>query len=205
MGQLFRLTLLLAFVGLGLRIPFLLEPRARRRAIQLFLGYVLLVHGFVVASQVDCWPFSSHAMMANDTTRQPDEQAMIALRGVDSAGREWDVDPLAWSPLFTQSIRGWFEIVYPVVSEAEKRTAARYLFEKAEQARRARAAGHRLGNERLLGPVAAPDTYAYAPVRRTSDEPFVALRVYRVGWNRRDLLAGAIRADRQLLIEYREP
>jgi hypothetical protein len=203
-GQLVRAGLLLAFLGLGLRIPLLRAPGQRRRAVDLFLVFLLLVHAATVASQTDCWPFSTYPMMANDATRQPVEQLMIALKGVDREGTEWDVDPLAWSPLFPQSIRGWFEIVFPRASERDRRAVAQFLFEKAEAARGARLAGERFGNERWLGPLAASDTYWYPPVARTSEQSFVALRVYRLSWDRNDLLAGRRDVRRTLLIEHRQ-
>jgi hypothetical protein len=204
-GQVVRTLLFLGFVVLGSRIPRL-PPGSpgRGRAINLLLAYVLLVHLSVVATQVDGWPFSSFPMMANDTTRQPVTQRMIQVQGVDRADREWDVDPLAWSPLFPQSIRGWFEIVYPRASPAELRTVAAFLFRRAEEARRARADHRAFGNERWLGSLAAPDTYWYPPVA-AAPEAFSGLRVYRVLWDRGDPLAGPHRVRRELLVEYREP
>jgi hypothetical protein len=202
LGQSVRIVILLGFVALGLwlaRVPP--TSPSRRRAVSGFLAYVLAVHAFVAASQADCWPFSSFPMMANDTRRQPDEQAMISFRGVDAGGREWEVDPASWAPLYHQSMRGWFEVVAPRVSQGERREAVAFLLSRAEEARAARASGRCHGNERVLGPLAAPDTYAYGPRPAVAPDPFVALRVYRVSWDRRTLLDGGPRAERTLLHE----
>jgi len=204
MGQLLRLTFFLFFIGFGQRIPRL-AGGPRRRAINLLLVYTLVAHAVVVLTQRDFWPFSTHAMMANDAIRQPEVQSMIAWRSVTADGREWSLDPLAWSPLYPQSMRGWFELVYPSLPQASRRVAAQFLFEKSEKSRSLRVAGKRFGNDRLLGVFAAPDTYAYRRVREVPAAPFTGIRIYRLYWRPRDLLRGSAEIRRQLLIEYRQP
>ena len=134
-----RLSTFLVFIGLGLAIPLLVEPARRRRAINAFLAYILALNAFVAAAQTDAWPFSPYRMMAVDA-RLDTARSMIAFRGVDGEGREWDVEPLAWSPLFPQAIMGWFEVVFPRATPAEREEVVRFLFERAEE-RAAPAAG----------------------------------------------------------------
>jgi hypothetical protein len=204
LGQILRIVLFLAFVALGLRIP-LSAAASRRRAIHAFLAFVLVTHTLTIAAQVDGWPLSTYPMMANDTTAQPHQQHMIVIVGVDARGREGEADPLAWSPLYLQSMRGWFENVYAAVPSAERASVGHFLLRKAEAARAARAAGARFGNERWLGPLAAPDTYGYPPPRVVPADPFTGLRVYRVSWDRRDLLQGEPAVARLLVFEHPEP
>jgi hypothetical protein len=199
--QIARLGILVLFVALGLRAALTGEPRRRRSAIQAFLAYTLIVNVFVAARQTDAWPFSPYRMMAVDATVHDDERRMIAFKGVDDEGREWDVDSLSWSPLYPQAVMGWFEVVYPKATAAERSEALRFLLERAEEARTSQAAGRWFGNRRLLGPLAAPDTFVYgrAPV---SPRAFTAFRVYRVTWRPNELRRNPDSASWRLVDEY---
>jgi hypothetical protein len=197
-----RLSTFLVFIGLGLAIPFLLEPTRRRRAINAFLAYVLALNAFVAAAQTDAWPFSPYRMMAIDA-RLDTARSMIAFRGVDAQGREWDIEPLAFSPLFPQAVMGWFEVVYPRATPAQREEAVRFLFERAEDARRRRQAGRWIGNERFLGPLAAPDTNLSHAAANVSPEPLAGLRVYRVFWTPQAFLDDPGSVRRSLVYEYR--
>jgi hypothetical protein len=199
--QIARLGILVLFVALGLRVARVHEPRRRRRAIQLFLAYTLWVNVLIALRQTDAWPFSPYRMMAVDATVHDDERRMIAFKGVDAGGREWDVDALSWSPLYPQSVMGWFEVGYPQASRAQKDEALRFLLERAREAQAAYAAGRGFGHRRLLGPLTAPDTFVYPDTSR-SPQPFAALRIYRVTWRPSALRRDPASASWRLVDEY---
>ena len=198
-----RLSTFLTFVGLGLALPFLQDPRRRRTCINAFLGYVLALNAFVVVAQTDAWPFSPYRMMAVDSRARGIVRNMIAFRGLDGRGREWDTEPLAWSPLFPQALMGWFEVGFPRATPEEREVVGRFLWERAEEARRSRLQKPWIGNERLLGPLAAPDTNLSRPAREIPEEPLVGLRVYRVFWVAEELLRDPSSVRRTLVFEYR--
>lgn len=198
-----RLSTFLTFVGLGLILPFVQDAHRRRTCINAFLGYVLALNAFVAVAQTDAWPFSPYRMMAVDSRGRGAERSMIAFRGFDDQGREWDVEPLAWSPLFPQAIMGWFEVGFPRATPEGRQEVVGFLWERAEEARRARRTQAWFGNERLLGPLAAPDTNLSRPAREISGEPLVGLRVYRVFWVSEELLRDPSSVRRTLVFEYR--
>lgn len=198
-----RLSTFLAFVGLGLILPFVHGTRWRRTWVNAFLGYVLALNAFVAVAQTDAWPFSPYRMMAVDSRARGLTRSMIAFRGVDGQGAEWDLEPLAWSPLFPQAVMGWFEVGFPGASAEERDEVGRFLWERAEAARRARLTTSWIGNERLLGPLAAPDTNLSRPAAQTSQQPLQGLRVYRLFWASEDLLRDPTSVRRVLVFEYR--
>jgi len=190
------------FVALGVRVLTSAAER-RRRAINHLLAYTLGVHAFLLIAQKDAWPFSVYPMMAAVSRNRSDQHQMIVARGVDAQGREWPVDPIAWSPLYPSSTLAWFDVGYPSASAAERQSVMRFLLERAEKARRQRAAGEAfIGNRALLGPLAAPDTNLYGAVS-PAPMPFRALRIYRVFWNPTAFARDPSRVTRKLLCEYR--
>ena len=192
-----------AFVALGACLPFLRHSGLRRRAVNALILYVLALHAFVAATQTDGWPFSAYRLMAADATVHDDRRSMLAFRAVGGDGREWDVDPMAWSPLYPQAVTGWFVLHFRQATEAQKREAMGFLLEKAETARRDRVAGLRVGNERLLGPLAAPDINLYRPAAAVAPEPLAALRLYEVFWTPTELALDASAVERRQVYEYR--
>jgi len=199
-----RLASLLLFVVLGLRVAVAREPGARRARVTALIAYVLAAHALVALAQTDDWPFSAYRMMAVDARTHDDLRSMIAFRAVDGEGREWKVDPLAWSPLWPQAVMGWYEVVWPHASPRDRESVGRFLLERAEEARRLRAAGRRVGNETILGPLAAPDMNLTHRLGGLPGAPFVALRVYRTYWRPTELAADPMRVKRSLLAEYRD-
>lgn len=195
---------LLLFVALGISVLRAPEGQRRRR-IQRLLAAFLLFHAGAVLLQFDAWPFSPYRMMAVDARAHADVRSMVAFRAVDRAGREWTVDPLSWSPLFPQAIMGWFETALPRAKPTDRDAAAQFLFQRVEDARRRRLAGRRVGNERLLGCLAAPDTNLSRSLEGLPPEPFAVLRVYRLFWRPDELNADPSRFGRRLLLEYRAP
>lgn len=189
----------LLFVTLGARVLAAGQRAGRRRAVNLLLVYTVAVSSMVAVSQKDAWPFSTYRLIqglwgADVIYKQ------IVIRGVDGDGREWAVDPLAWSPTFPLVVQEWLSRTYPRVAPAQQTRAARFLLERAENARRLRARGERVGNERLLGQFAAPDWWRYRPVAEVPAGPFVGLRAYEVEAS----VGGAPRwATRRLVVDYR--
>ena len=173
----------------------------RRRRIQVLLVYVLALNAAVVLLQTDDWPFSPYPMMAVNATDRTTVHSMVAFRAVDREGREWKVDPLAWSPLFPQAVMGWYEKVYPFASPADRESVARFLLARAEEARVRRSAGLAVGTRRWLGPFAAPDTNLYWPPPAGASDAFITLRVYRLFWRPLELAADPTRYGRRLLYE----
>lgn len=203
MTQLARLGIFLLYVLLAGSIA-VVAPRFRRRATNAFLIYVLAVLLIFAIVGRDAWPLSIFPMMANHPDTISEVSSMIAVRAVDPEGKEWPEDPQQWAPLYPQSIRGWFEIAFPSSSPDDRRAVGEFLLTKAEEARRSRARGAWTGNERLLGPLAAPDTYRYAAPSKISPKPYVKIRVYRLDWNITDP-ASRRAPRRQLLMEYARP
>jgi len=181
MTQIARAAVVVIFVMMAVLLPFL-EGEKRRRAINALIAYVLILLVAMSLTGRDAWPLATFPMMANDRSMVGNVETMIALRAVTADGSEWEVDPLAWSPLTNQSIRGWFENAFYTTTPEQRRDVAQFLLQKAEGARRSRAARLRFGNERVLGVFAAPDTYAYHSAVPFSSSPYVGIRVYRLQW-----------------------
>jgi hypothetical protein len=199
--QIARLGILILFVVLGLRVALTHEPRRRRSALQLFLMYTLGVNMYIALRQTDAWPFSPYRMMAVNATIHDDERRMIGFKGVDADGREWDIDPLSWSPLYPQAVMGWLEVGYPQATTAQRIESLAFLLERANTARAARAEGRAFGNAALLGPLTAPDTNPF-PKAAASPKPFAGLRLYRITWRPHELRRDPASATWRLLDEY---
>lgn len=204
MVHVLRLGSFLIFVAMGLVLPFV-RTQARRRAwTNALLLYVLALNAFVVLAQTDAWPFSPYRMMAVDARSRGVARSMIAFRVVDGRGREWDLEPLAWSPLFPQAVMGWFEVGFPRATPREREEAGRFLLDRAEEARRKRRDGAWIGNERLLGPLSATDTNLSRPSREASPDRLARLRVYRLTWVPETLVRDPGAVSRALVFEYPE-
>ena len=201
-AQALRAAPFVVFLLLGLAVAGAREPRTRRRWIDALLAILLLGYVLVAATQVDAWPFSPYRLMAADARDHHALRKMFAFRGVDTNGQEWKLDPSAWSPLYPEDIMGWFELREPGATPAERESVLSFLFLRAEDARRRRAEGRRVGNERLLGPLTAPDMHIPPPAEGFPPQPFSALRVYRFSWRADDLAGDRSRVVRQLLFEY---
>jgi hypothetical protein len=200
--QIVRLAMFVAFIAAGLRIAFAGKEQ-RRRAINHFLIYVLLAHLAIALPQKEAWPFSMYPMMALDATKRGETHRGIFFRVVDSAGQRWRVDVLAWSPLFPQSVMGWFEMGWPHASDIQRREAMRFLLDRAETARAKRLNGSLFfGNAAVLGPLAAPDTNLWGHAPQPARE-LVALQVFRVEWIPEKLAADPRSARWTLIGEYR--
>jgi hypothetical protein len=190
------------FLGLGYRIAFLRSAQARRRGVSTLLIYLAVLHGMVTLAQRDAWPFSSYPLVMY--VGRPDARASeITFRGVDAGGREWPVDPFAWSPVSPLVLKSWFTHVYPSLRDEERRRAEAFLLAKAEDARQTLARGGRLGADRILGGLAfPPDWGRYRRARGPVDVAFTGLRVYEVCWRPSERAGDPARVQRRLLADY---
>ncbi|MGH9459414.1 MAG: hypothetical protein ACRD2J_17405 [Thermoanaerobaculia bacterium] len=203
-AQSVRLVLFAGFVALAMAIRF--APAHRRRApINLLLAYSLIVNAFVGFVGTDAWPFSPYPMMSTDARDRERILNGLAFRLVHADGSESKVDPLAFSPLYPQSVMGWLETRYQGIDPAKREVALRFLHARADEARRMRLSGDNFGNRAILGPLAAPDTNLYWTPERAS-KPSVGLRIYRFRWNPGALAADPSAFERELFADsFGEP
>jgi hypothetical protein len=203
MSHVIRLLLVVAFVSLGLGLPRLEGEQRRRRAQGAFIAFVLGLSVLVGIAQKDAWPFSPYPVLAEDA-RGAATLERVVVKAVDATGREWDVHPMAWSPLPAPKIASWIGSVHGRLSPAQQRSAERFLLERAEAARRDRRAGREVGSRRWLGGLAAPHWLRVRDVDAPA-EPFVALRAYSVRWKPREVLGDPGRSERHLLFDTARP
>ena len=200
--QIASLAAFMIFVVLGVAV-IRADPATRRRAINHLLLYTLAVHAAIAILQTDAWPFSMYPMMAKVETSRAELHSMLAATAVDSAGREWAVDPATWSPLYPPSALVWFNDGFPRASTAEREQVMSFLLQRAETSRRQqRDRKTWRGNRMILGPVAAPDSNLYGG-EAPSPLPYQTLRIYRVFWNPTRWLRDPGSAQRTLICEYR--
>lgn len=198
--ELAKLASFLFFLLLGLRVRCSVGP-SRRRAITLLLVYVITLNGLAGVTQFDNWPFTSNALAVG----RPNEQTRMAWAGffgVDRHGREWQIDPLTWSPVFDSILQYWIRAYYPELSAAEQKEAMHFLLARANAAREALHAGRKIGFERRIGPWNCPYWWRLTRLRHVPPEPYQALRVYEL-----EFTVGAIARDprdihRKLLAEF---
>jgi hypothetical protein len=201
--QIVRLAMFAALLILGFRVMRATGPR-RRRAINQFIVYVLFAHVVILIPQTEAWPFAMYPMMATNATARDVLHRGVFFRVVDENGREWRVDEQAWSPLYPQSVAGWFAVGWPLATPDERRVAMRFLLRRAEEARQHRRNGDRFfGNALILGPLAAPDTNLWGDAPQ-SPARLRALRVYRIEWIPTELYGGQKVVSRTLAGEYGE-
>jgi hypothetical protein len=200
--DLLRLGSFVVFVVLGFSVLRKSDVAQRRRAINLLLIYVLAVNLVIGVSQRDAWPFSPYPLMRGvwNGTWIYQKLAPVAL---DAAGREWEVDPRSWAPVFPFVLQEWFNVIFPELSAPRKRQALEFLFDRAERTRNRLAQGRRVGNERILGSLTAPDWWLYRRVDAVSPAPYVAIRFYREWWRPYERLRDNSKFHRDLIGEYR--
>jgi hypothetical protein len=204
LDELARLALLLVFVGLGLRCLRSADGEARRRAVNVFLGYTLVASGFVAVTQRDAWPFTTYTLAAF-RARADRPVCLDEFWGVDAAGREWRVDSYTWSPVFDSTLQTWFDYYYASLPEDGKRRALGFLLSRAEAGRGQLAAGRPIGYDRRLGPaLSAPYWWLARRSTELAPTPYVGLRVYRVCRVPERLRRDPASRTRTLLSEYRE-
>jgi hypothetical protein len=172
----------------------------RRRAVHAFLVYVLAVHGAAGVLQRDAWPFTSHTI-AVGRARADSRVCRTEIAGVDADGREWPLDPYAFTPVFDSILQYWLEQSERRLAAADRARVLAFLLERAEESRARRAAGGRLGPQRVLGPLGAPYWLLLPRVPATAGTPWRGLRAYSSCWRPAERLAGAA-AERRLIAEH---
>lgn len=206
--ELARLGIFLFFVALVVRsvVATRRRPEAvRRRAAQALIAFVVAVTSLVGFVQIDAWPFTNWALvhsLRSSTIRSWEMEA------TDASGRLWTVDPRVLQPVAPEE----FGQCLPPLSRwppAERRPVLRFLYERAEAARRSVSAGGRFPpNDWLLGPLSAP--YHFTARRFWNGPadvpagPFVSLRLSFLDWDVYERRRDGDRAVRRTLIgEYR--
>jgi hypothetical protein len=198
LSQIGRLLSFLLFLWLGVRVARA-RGDSRRRAAVLFTAYTVLIHLAAGVSQIDNWPFTSHTL-AVGRMRDDHPLTWLTLKGVDPEGKEWDLDPQTFSPVFDSILQYWLTSRYPALSEADRREAGRFLVARANASRARLHAGERVGFERLLGPLAAGYWWRLPRARAASDREYRSIRVYRGEYTLPEIAAfGRIRRETLLL------
>jgi hypothetical protein len=203
LGQVIRTLPIAGFIAAGALLR--LAPASRRRsAVRLFIAYSIAVSLLTIAARIDCWPFSTFSLMAWDLRDNYEMKTMNVFRAVDTAGNEWPLDPSAYAPVRPHNVRVWFTQVYPRLDDQRRRSALLFLLQRAESSRRAQARGSTIGEERLLGPLAAPGEYLYRRERQ-SPLPYIALRVYEFRWRPPELFKANPSPARRLIATTENP
>jgi hypothetical protein len=201
-GQLVRFASLLLFLVLGLHLARTRQPAARRRATNLLLGYVLVVSAIAGFAQWDNWPFSSYHILVSRANLATLVRT-TEFWAVDAMGREWRIDPYAWSPLVELKLSLWFQQHFAALQPEEKQRVLRFLLERAEASRERLAAGRPIGYQRRLGvTLSAPHWWLQPRPAATAPTSYTGLRVYQARWVPRELLAREGSVTRTLLVDY---
>jgi hypothetical protein len=200
MADLLRLATFVAFLALG-ALVVRTSGAARRRAVNALIAYVLAIHALLLAARSDDWPFTLYPLIVKLSDGNGDYRK-ITFFGVDAAGREWAVDPDAWSPVSPPVLMQWFVSTFPRLSDSDRGSAKRFLLHQADARRAAIVARSRAPKRSILGPLAAPDWWDYARPAAVSPTPFVALRVYEEHFRPRERMAG-VAGTRTLLLDGR--
>lgn len=200
MVEIARLLVFAGFAALAAVAAFRRSPST----INLFLAYTLGVSVAIGVTQLDAWPFSTYRL-ANQTWSGATSQQWSKVRffALDSRGREWEVDPSAWSPAHMVTMYFYFRDAFPKLGAADRRDLGRFLLQRAEASRQAIRDGRHFGNERLLGPLAAPDWALYARYKNAPPEPYAGIRVVREFWRPVDRLRDPRAFTRRVELEYR--
>lgn len=201
MSQLLRLGSFVVFLILGLWVRRLERRESRRWWVNGLLAYVIAVNGVAGLTQWDDWPFTAH-VIAVGRPKIDSRVCMTEFRAVDARGVEWRVDPYGWSQVYDSILQYWFEQNFPRLSSDQQDRVLRFLLEKAEAARGARARGERIGYERLLGPAASPYWLLLPRPRSVGADPYTGLRVYSACWTPRERMEDPEAGTRTLRAEY---
>lgn len=180
------------------------RPSARRAGVSAFLLYYLAASFGAGLSQRDAWPFSKWALAATPAVASVTSTRIV---GVDSAGREHEVDHRAWEPVAADELLPWMQIVFPVLSRREQDRVAAALLVDAERARQQARAGRGPGYlHRFLGPLAAPrfllHPRLWSAPSTVPSLPFVGVRVYTESWGVEDRARDPRALARSLAYEY---
>ena len=143
---------------------------------------VSLAVGF---TQVEAWPFTNWALVHG---LAPPRMSSWEIEGLDATGRAWPVDARVLQPMAPEEFGSWMFSRLPRLSDDARARLGRFLLERAEAGRARLVAGEPVGgNERVLGPLAAPFHFQQKPVWHGPADvpaaPFVAVRVQVLEWD----------------------
>ena len=189
------------FLTLGVRVARS-EGSARRRAVVAFVGYVIAINAVAGVTQIDNWPFTSNTL-AVGRMREDHPLSWMVFRGVDQEGREWDLDPQSWSPVFKSILQNWLTRRYPRLDGDRRREAGRFLVARANDARARLHAGRRIGFDRILGPLACGYWWRLPRTREAPEGEFVSIRIYRLEYTLAEIASHGRIVRRELFLELR--
>jgi len=200
MVEIARLSVFAIFMILAAHVAW----RRTRAAVNVFLAYTIGASVAIGVTQLDAWPFSTYRL-ANQTWagHANDTWTKVRFFAVDAREREWELDPEVFAPLHLVSMQFYFRDVYPKLSAGDRIDLGRFLMRRAEASRRAIREDRWFGNERLLGPLAAPDWSLYARHRAAPADPYVAVRVVREFWKPAERLNDPRAFTRNIILEFR--
>jgi hypothetical protein len=201
MVELLRLLSFLLFVALGLRVRRTRDERGRRRAVQQLLAYVLALSAAVGAAQWDDWPFTSHTL-AVGRPRADSRVCQTRFLGLDADGREWRLDPYAFTPVYDSILQYWVEQALPRLDEPGRQRALGFLLARAEQSRRRLARGAAIGPQRRLGPAGASYWLMLPRHTEAPAAPYAGLRILSGCWSTRSALGQEAPPAWRLLAEW---
>lgn len=182
MIEVLRLATFLVFLALGAIVAI----TRKRQAVIALIAYIVAIHAMLVITNHDDWPFTGYPLIEK-VSRGDAEYRKVVFYGVDANGREWLVDPDAWSPVSPPVLMQWFVAVFPKLTPARQQEAGRFLLAKTD-------------TRKPHIPGAAPDWWSYThPAERPSGK-FAKLRVYLETFTPRGKLAGAP-SRRMLMLE----
>ena len=200
------------FVTFGLLVSVsrrLGPPTTRRPLTSIFLWVALFVSFAAGLTQHDLWPFSSWPVLAHTLPTGWNYSPPPHIMGVDSSGKEYDIDYRAWQPLALEELTSWIRLHFAHLDPAEQDRAGAYLLGRANRAREQALspAGLPYPN-RWFGPLTAP-THMLHPAIWSHPEnvprnPFVELRIYGETWNLEERRRDQKKVTRVLIFDYRQ-
>src|SRR5260370_11109011 len=105
MMEVVPLATFLAFLSIGAVVAFT-RGRTRIVAVNLLLVYVLGLHALLLVTARDDWPFTIYPLIEKVSNGEGIYRKIV-FYGVDDTGREWPVDPDAWSPVSPPVLMQW--------------------------------------------------------------------------------------------------
>jgi hypothetical protein len=203
-----KALLVFGFVGLGLVAAYLPRTdRSRRRLVNLYIVYTLVLGLGAGLPVYEVWPFSTWPLVAGRVTPTITQPRVVAI---DAAGQEYPIDYRAWGPFVYEELMAWEDKYFARLDRAAKDRVGAFLLGIIEQNRQQWAAGKPvLHFERYLGPLSAP-LFLGHPEHWTKGagvpfQPFRGLRFYKESWNVEERWRDPSKVSRTLTYEYREP
>ena len=178
MSQLAYSIFFVIFVSLAVAVRIVSSNR-KRQAVTLWLGYCIGVECIMAATGRDAWPFSAYGALFHrgDASRSFSNLRFVA---VDTAGREFEIDPRAWSPLHERTLQQWWLAYFHRLNPDQQKVAVSFLLRQAEDTRRRIESDRRVANSKILGSLAAPFWYEPRSAPTQSPLPYQLIRVYLI-------------------------